>query len=164
MDNDLENEVQDQRSLAEVLRRCIANCDMSINALSKATGVQQATLFWFTKGEREMNMASMQKLVDYFDLQLRHREEEIARQYDAEFVPSTKEEVVALRHEFYYAHMTSLEHDKRDLARQLREIEPELRAAGHIDQADHCCVLAARAEHHAAQLRAYIDTRLEPER
>jgi AcrR family transcriptional regulator len=162
----MDNNVNEQQNLdlAEALRKRIRASGMSINSLAKAVGVTHATLHWFVHGKRELTMATVQKLVDYFNLELRHAEEEVARQYDADFIPNSRQEVVALRHEYYYAHMTALEHDKKEFAKQARMVEPVLRQGGHIKQADAFRVLAARAEHHAAQLRAYIETRLEPER
>jgi hypothetical protein len=161
---DIDNDDNQQATLVEILRRCITNCGMTINAIARATGIKEPSLHWFVHRERELAIGTVQKLVDFFDLQLQLREEEVARQCDADFVPANKQEVLALHYQDYYDRMTALEHEKREMARQARTVEPSMRQSGHIKQADALRRLAAHAEQHAAQLRAYIETRLEPER
>jgi transcriptional regulator with XRE-family HTH domain len=57
-------------SISDVLRSAIINTGMSVNALSKASGVSQSALNRFVRGDSELSMASVDILAVYLGLKL----------------------------------------------------------------------------------------------
>jgi plasmid maintenance system antidote protein VapI len=57
-------------TVAEKLRECISGCELSHTELGKATGVPQPTISRFMRGERGLNLESIESLIDYFGLEL----------------------------------------------------------------------------------------------
>jgi plasmid maintenance system antidote protein VapI len=58
-------------SVSDMLRRSIERADVSRYAIAKATGIEQSTLSRFISGERGLDGTSIDKLADYFGLELR---------------------------------------------------------------------------------------------
>lgn len=56
--------------LSEQVRRAMENCGQSRYAISKATGIDQATLCRFASGERGLPMLTLDKLADHLDLNI----------------------------------------------------------------------------------------------
>ena len=54
----------------ETLRRAIKTADVSRYAICKATGIDKAALSRFVHGERGLDGSSIEKLADYFGLEL----------------------------------------------------------------------------------------------
>ena len=52
--------------MSNQLRRCVEQSGLSRYAISKATGIDQATLSRFMSGERGLTMKAFDKLADYF--------------------------------------------------------------------------------------------------
>jgi plasmid maintenance system antidote protein VapI len=57
--------------MTEALRRAIAGCGLSHNAIAKATGVQRASIDRFMNGERTFRLDKADKLAAFFGLELR---------------------------------------------------------------------------------------------
>jgi hypothetical protein len=57
--------------IEDLLRRKIAQRGRSVNSLAKASGVLQPALWRFIHHRQGLNLRSVQKLADYFDLELR---------------------------------------------------------------------------------------------
>jgi plasmid maintenance system antidote protein VapI len=62
------------RTLATILREAIAQSGKSINDLARSAGVPQPVLHRFAKGERDLKLATADKLLDFFGLEVRRRE------------------------------------------------------------------------------------------
>jgi plasmid maintenance system antidote protein VapI len=60
-------------TMAHVLLRAVRESGLTVNAVAVAAGVPQPVLHRFVAGERGLNLATAQKLVDYFGLELRPR-------------------------------------------------------------------------------------------
>jgi transcriptional regulator with XRE-family HTH domain len=56
--------------LSEQIRRALADCGMTRYAVSKATGIDQATLSRFMSGERGLPMKTLDVLADFLDLNI----------------------------------------------------------------------------------------------
>ena len=52
------------------LRQAIANCGLSLNGLAKQTGVHQAQLSRFLRGERTLRLTAAAKVCGYLKLSL----------------------------------------------------------------------------------------------
>ena len=55
---------------SEQIRRVIGTCGQTRYAISKATGIDQATLSRFMSGERGLPMKTLDNLADYLDLNI----------------------------------------------------------------------------------------------
>jgi plasmid maintenance system antidote protein VapI len=60
-------------SIAARLRQAVQDSGMTVNALAAAAGIAQPVLHRFLSGERDLTLRTVQKLVDYFGLELRPR-------------------------------------------------------------------------------------------
>jgi hypothetical protein len=58
---------------SEALRRAIRQCGMTRYAISVKTGIDQATLSRFMKGERGLSLWAIDKLTAALDLEIRPR-------------------------------------------------------------------------------------------
>jgi hypothetical protein len=58
---------------SESLRRAIRECGMTRYAISVRTGIDQATLSRFMKGERGLSLSAIDKLVEALGLEIRTR-------------------------------------------------------------------------------------------
>jgi plasmid maintenance system antidote protein VapI len=58
-------------TVTDALRRAINTADTSRYLISKATGIHQATLSRFIHGERGLDGSSIDKLAEYFGLELK---------------------------------------------------------------------------------------------
>lgn len=56
--------------LSEQIRRAVDGCGMTRYAISKETGIDQATLCRFMSGERGLPMKTLDKLADFLDLNI----------------------------------------------------------------------------------------------
>jgi transcriptional regulator with XRE-family HTH domain len=56
--------------LADQLRRLIAGCGLSLNRLAKATGVHQAQLSRFMRGERSLTLPAAGRICGYLGVRL----------------------------------------------------------------------------------------------
>lgn len=56
--------------LSDQIREAIENCGQTRYAISKATGISQATFSRFMSGERGLPMKTLDRLADYLDLNL----------------------------------------------------------------------------------------------
>jgi plasmid maintenance system antidote protein VapI len=56
--------------IAEQLRRAVMGCGLSLNGLAKVTGVHQANLSRFVRGERSLSLPAAAKLCSYLGLAL----------------------------------------------------------------------------------------------
>ncbi len=56
--------------LSDQLRQAVENCGQTRYAISKATGIAEATLSRFMTGERGLPMKTLDKLADYLDLDI----------------------------------------------------------------------------------------------
>ena len=61
--------------LAAELRTQIRDCGKSVNAVALESGIPQPVLHRFVKGERDLTLTTAEKLVLYFNLELRERDE-----------------------------------------------------------------------------------------
>ncbi len=61
-------------TIANQLRKAIRNSPLNINAIAIESGVPQPVLYRFVNGERNITLRTAQKLVQYFDMELRKRE------------------------------------------------------------------------------------------
>jgi plasmid maintenance system antidote protein VapI len=61
--------------LLRTLHRYCRDCGLSANALAKAAGVPQSTLSRFLRGQRGLTVATAERLMAYFGLEVvpRHR-------------------------------------------------------------------------------------------
>ena len=59
--------------ITDRIRRLIETSDQSRYAISKATGIDQATLSRFVKGERGLSMEALDKLAEFFGWQLQKK-------------------------------------------------------------------------------------------
>jgi plasmid maintenance system antidote protein VapI len=57
-------------SVTETLRRAISDAGVSRYAIAKATGIEQSALSRFIHGERGLDGTSIDKLAEYFGLEL----------------------------------------------------------------------------------------------
>ena len=57
-------------SLSGQIRQAVANCGVTRYAISKATGIDQATLSRFMSGERGLPMNTLDVLADFLDLSI----------------------------------------------------------------------------------------------
>jgi plasmid maintenance system antidote protein VapI len=64
-----------RESIADQLRKEILACGKSVNAVSIESGIPQPVLHRFVKGERDLTLTTAEKLIQYFDLELRRRDE-----------------------------------------------------------------------------------------
>lgn len=60
-------------TIADQLRKAIADSEDSVSAIARAAGIPQPVLHRFAKGERDLTLTTAQRLIDYFDLELRPR-------------------------------------------------------------------------------------------
>jgi plasmid maintenance system antidote protein VapI len=56
--------------VAEQLRRAIAGCGLSLNGLSRATGVSPAQLSRFVRAERSLTLTAVVKICEHLGLRL----------------------------------------------------------------------------------------------
>jgi transcriptional regulator with XRE-family HTH domain len=56
--------------LSDQVRQAIAGCGLSRYAISKATGISQATLSRFAAGERGLTTTALDTLADFLDLDI----------------------------------------------------------------------------------------------
>lgn len=56
---------------SEVLRQAIQDSGMSQNELARLTGVEQASISRFTRGERDLSLGSVDRLLPILGLELR---------------------------------------------------------------------------------------------
>jgi plasmid maintenance system antidote protein VapI len=56
-------------SISDALRRAIAECGLSHNAIAKATGVQRASIDRFMNGERTLRLDKADALAAFFNLE-----------------------------------------------------------------------------------------------
>ena len=61
--------------MANLLRKAIRKSGKTVNAIAVEAGVPQPVLHRFVKGERDLTLTTVQKLADYFGLELRPRNE-----------------------------------------------------------------------------------------
>lgn len=59
--------------LVDQLRLLVAHADVSRYSISKATGIDQSVLSRFVHGEAGMSIDSINRLGEFFDLELRPR-------------------------------------------------------------------------------------------
>ena len=64
-----------RESIADQLRKEIQACGKSVNAVAVESGIPQPVLHRFVKGERDLTLTTAEKLVLYFNLELRERDE-----------------------------------------------------------------------------------------
>jgi plasmid maintenance system antidote protein VapI len=60
-------------TIAETLRTAIAESGETVAAVSRGTGIAQPVLHRFVHGERDLTLRTAEKLLQYFDLELRSR-------------------------------------------------------------------------------------------
>ena len=60
-------------TIAETLRAMIADSGETVAAVSRGTGIAQPVLHRFVHGERDLTLRTAEKLLQYFDLELRPR-------------------------------------------------------------------------------------------
>lgn len=58
--------------MAETLRKAIQASGESVAAISRGSGIAQPVLHRFVTGERDLTLRTADKLLAYFDLELRH--------------------------------------------------------------------------------------------
>lgn len=58
-------------SLADTLKQAVADTGMSVNAVASQSGVPQAGLQRFLKGQRGINLDTAERLCTYLQLELR---------------------------------------------------------------------------------------------
>ena len=59
--------------MAEILRKLIEDSDQSVAAIARAAGIPQPVLHRFVAREQELTLRTADKLLAYFDLELRPR-------------------------------------------------------------------------------------------
>ncbi len=60
-------------TIAETLRTAIADSGENLAAIGRAAGIPQPVLWRFVAGERDLTLRTADKLLDYFDLEIRPR-------------------------------------------------------------------------------------------
>jgi len=60
-------------NLANTLRNLIAKSDLTVNRIALEAGMPQPVLHRFAKGERDLTLETAQKLIDYFEIEIRLR-------------------------------------------------------------------------------------------
>jgi len=60
-------------NFSEKLRRAIADCGRSRYEISKETGIAESILSRFVHGERGLSLQSVDKLVGFLGMDVRHR-------------------------------------------------------------------------------------------
>ena len=60
-------------TMAEQLRKAIQDSGKTVNAIAVESGIPQPVLHRFASGDRDLKLATAQKLVEYFGLELRPR-------------------------------------------------------------------------------------------
>jgi hypothetical protein len=60
-------------TMAKTLRDYVTEADATLYRISEDTGIDYGVLHRFVNDERDMRLATAQKLADYFDLELRPR-------------------------------------------------------------------------------------------
>jgi plasmid maintenance system antidote protein VapI len=61
-----------RETIADLLRRKILECD-SVAEVTRGTGVAQPVLHRFVHGERDLTLRTADKLLQYFELEIRPR-------------------------------------------------------------------------------------------
>ena len=61
-------------SITDPLRRAIRDADVTVYRIAKDSGISFTVVSRFHKGERDLTLATADKLADYFGLELRPRE------------------------------------------------------------------------------------------
>jgi transcriptional regulator with XRE-family HTH domain len=61
---------KNRMKLSDQLRRAVENCGQTRYAISKATGIAEATLSRFMAGERGLPMKTLDKLADYLNVNI----------------------------------------------------------------------------------------------
>lgn len=61
---------KERKKLSEQIRQAVATCGQTRYAISKATGISEATLCRFVSGERGLPMKTLDVLADYLDLNI----------------------------------------------------------------------------------------------
>ncbi len=56
--------------LSDQIRQAVATCGQTRYAISKATGISEATLSRFVNGERGLPMTTLDTLTDYLELNI----------------------------------------------------------------------------------------------
>jgi plasmid maintenance system antidote protein VapI len=62
-----------RRTLADVLRKAVANSGQTVAAVSRRADIPQPVLHRFMHGERDLTLRTADRLAVYFDLELRRR-------------------------------------------------------------------------------------------
>ena len=65
--------------VTETLRRAIEQAGVSLYKIAKLTGIEQSTLSRFVRGERGLDGNSIDKLAEYFGLELKPSKTDIKR-------------------------------------------------------------------------------------
>jgi plasmid maintenance system antidote protein VapI len=60
-------------TIAETLRRVIDDSGENLAAIGRAAGIPQPVLWRFATGERDLTLRTADKLLEYFDLEIRPR-------------------------------------------------------------------------------------------
>jgi plasmid maintenance system antidote protein VapI len=61
------------RKLAEILRKAFADSGQTVAGVSRAAGIAQPVLHRFIHGERDLTLRTADKLLAYFNLEVRPR-------------------------------------------------------------------------------------------
>jgi len=61
-------------TMSDQLRKQIERCPLTVNAIAVESGIPQPVLYRFATGERDLTLTTADKLVRYFDMELRKRE------------------------------------------------------------------------------------------
>ena len=64
-----------RRTIADQLRKAVRDSGKTVNAIASDSGIPQPVLFRFVSGERDLTLATGEKLARYFDLELRKRDD-----------------------------------------------------------------------------------------
>lgn len=64
-------DIMEYMNLADSLKAAARRSGLSMNAISKATGLNYQTVHGFLTGERDIAVSTAQALADLFDLELR---------------------------------------------------------------------------------------------
>lgn len=67
------NQPKRRLSMAEQLKKAIKLSGKTVNAIAVDTGIPQPVLHRFVVGKRDLTLTTVQKLADYFRLELRRR-------------------------------------------------------------------------------------------
>jgi hypothetical protein len=65
--------VRTSTKLSDEIRQAVETCGQTRYAISKATGIDQATLSRFVLGQRGLPMKTLDQLADYLDLHITTR-------------------------------------------------------------------------------------------